>query len=74
MSSNNLIAELLEKMRTLMHAVVLFGWTLLSDAVRLGACAPSGRGVRGTLFTLAVLTMLCAGDPIPTPTPTPIPI
>jgi hypothetical protein len=72
MPANNLTSELLEKMGLLIQTVVSIGRTFLSEVIRLSVCAGSG-GVGRALLTLAVFTILCAGDPTPTPTPTPIP-
>ncbi len=70
MSSHNLTTELLKKMGASRHAVISFVRTFLNEVICLGFCA--GRGVSGTLLTLAVLTILFAGDHSLAPPP-PVP-
>lgn len=72
MPSKNLATELPGEIGVSIHAVVPFGRMLLSEVIWLGCCAGSG-GVGGTLLTLAVLTVLTAGNPSPTPIPIPLP-
>lgn len=79
MSSNNLAVELVETIRlptapgASVYTITSFGRTFLSGMIRLGVCAGSGGGLSVAMLTLAVLTILCGGDPGPAPTPTPIP-
>jgi hypothetical protein len=65
--------KLLQKIRTPIHEVASFGRSFLNQVVKLSVCAGSGSSLNVTMITLAVLTILCHGDPYPTPTPTPIP-
>lgn len=73
MLSNDLAAELLDKIAPLIHAAASFRRIFLNGVIRLGVYAGSGGGVSGALLALAVLTILTAEQPTPTPTPTPLP-
>lgn len=70
-SSNNLTAELLDKVEALILAIVSSGRTFFGDLISWGVSAGSNGGVRGML-TLAML-MIFLADPNPAPTPNPLP-
>ena len=66
--------RLLEKIGAPIHKIASFGRTFSNQVIRFSVCARGGSGLNVTMITLAVLAMICHGDPTPTPTPTPTPI
>jgi hypothetical protein len=71
---DDLTAELLEKVRALIHSIVSLRRTFLNEVITLGLYTVNGRGTIVALLTLAVLITFTAQEPSPTPTPIPLPI